>query len=418
MQELKELGLRYGDRCTVVSPTKPRKTHALTRTTWDVVPELDRTRLSAADVICVPGAAARSFHWRLELANVLGEARYLLRTLDGAPFALNGQWSREAFVSDRDTLGIDRCLRLEFHRHRPREELRATAWPAGLDDQVVRASSLPVLLQGETGTGKGFLAQEVHRESGRSGQFVALNLSALASGLVESELFGHQRGAFTGATRDTDGALAAAHNGTLFLDEVDSLSTDLQLKLLHFLDSGSYRRVGDQRLRRTSARLIFAAGRPLEPLVQEKSMRADFYFRLQQGVVAELPPLRNSVASIRRHCLAFALEKNVTVAERLIDFYQTLPWPGNVRQLRGHLAAKVARSSTRKLDFDLWDEKLLVLSSDLAGLREEHRPVRRMEAVKREYARYAFARCGRDLARTARELAVNTKTLRSWLAAQ
>jgi len=415
VQELKELGLRYGDRCTVISPARPKKTHALNRTAWDVVPEVDRGRLSSAAVISVPGAAARSFHWRLELATVLGEARYLLRTLDGAPFALNGQWSREAFVSDRDTLGIDHCLRLEFHRHRLQDELRATPWPAGLDDQAVRASQLPVLLQGETGTGKGFHAEEIHRASGRAGQFVALNLSALSSSLVESELFGHKRGAFTGATRDHDGALAAAHNGTLFLDEVDSLSKDLQLKLLHFLDSGSYRRVGDTRLRSTSARLIFAAGRSLEAVVKDNGMRADFYFRLHQGVVAELGPLRDSVESIRRHCLAFALEKNVTVAERLISFYQTLPWPGNVRQLRGHLAAKVARSSTRKLDFDLWDEKLLVLSSDLCGLSEAERPLRRMEEVKREYARYAYARCGRELAGTARELGVNKKTLKAWL---
>lgn len=416
MQQLKHSGLRYGDTCAVITPAKPRRRVCLNRTKMDIVPEGDPSS-GGVPVIGVPGAPARSFRWRMELVPVDGEPRYLLRSIDGTPFTLNGQWGREAFLEGSDTLGLVTPGRLEFQREDPAQLVRYPTWPEALRDTRVMESSLPVLLQGETGTGKSHLAREIHQRSGRAGEFVSLNVSALAPGLVESELFGHKKGAFTGAVADRQGALAAANGGTLFLDEVDSLTKELQVKLLLFLDQGGFRRVGDSREERTTARLIFAAGRRLDLLVATGEVRADFYFRLSQGVVAELRPLRERPELIERHCQLFCLESSVVVSPRLLEFYKTLPWPGNLRQLRGHLTAKKIRSRTRKLDFDEWDERLLTMTSDLKGIARELERVLPMDRVKRDYARKAFQLFQGDYATTARQLGVSQKTLRVWLAA-
>lgn len=414
MQQLKLTGLRYGDSCAVITPSRPSRRIPLNRTKWDIVPEGDQERENVP-LICVPGAQARSFRWRLELVPVQEESRFLLRSIDGTPFTVNGQWGREAFLEGHDTLGLDSPGRLEFRREGLAYAHLPPAMPEALQDPRVLTSSLPVLLQGETGTGKSHLAREIHAQSGRRGAFVTLNVASLAAGLVETELFGHKRGAFTGAHADRPGALAQASDGTLFLDEIDSLTPELQVKLLLFLDRGFYRPVGAVREERTNARMIFASGRSLRRLVSAGGMRADFYFRLGQGVVADLRPLRECPEEITRHCQLFGIENQVVVGSRLTDFYRTLPWPGNVRQLYGHLLAKKVRSKTRKLDFDGWDERLLTMSSDLSGIASTDEPLRPMEDVKRHYARQAFQRCRGEVTRTARELGVNPKTLKAWL---
>lgn len=414
MQQLKLTGLRYGDTCAVITPARPSRRISLNRTKWDIVPEGDQERENIP-LISVPGAAPRSFRWRLELVPVQEEPRFLLRSIDGTPFTVNGQWGREAFLEGHDTLGLASPGRLEFHRVGALNPQLPPSLPETLQDQRILSSSLPVLLQGETGTGKSYLAREIHKHSGRSGAFVTLNVASLAQGLVETELFGHKRGAFTGAHADRAGALAQASGGTLFLDEIDSLAPELQVKLLLFLDHGYFRPVGATREERTDARMIFAAGRSLKKLVAQGSMRSDFFFRLSQGVMADLRPLREKPEEITRHCQLFGIENSIVVSSKLTDFYRSLPWPGNVRQLYGHLMAKKIRSKTRKLDFDGWDEKLLTMSSELSGIAGSDHPIQSMEAVKRDYARQAFQRCQGEVTRTARELGVNPKTLKAWL---
>ena len=408
-------GLRYGDYCTIVPAAGHRRKLRLNRTSWDILPEGDA--VSSHPTISIPGMAARSFKWRLELSELSGgESRFLLRSLDGRPFALNGQWAKEAYVESKDTLCPEGHSRIEFTAHRPADEFRAPQFPPVLDDGKVMTSRLSVLLQGETGTGKGHLAREIHRRSGRLGSFVAINVQAFAHGVVESELFGHKKGAFTGALNDRKGAIAQANGGTLFIDEVDSLPKELQTKLLLFLDDQRYRPVGSEREEAGNARLIFAAGRPLHQVVARGDMRADFYYRLGQGVTIDLRSLRENPSDIRRHCELFALENHISIGERLTQFYETLPWPGNVRQLRGHLQMKKIRSKTRKLDFDDLDEALMTMSSDLVGLPQLTGPIRSMEDVKRAYASWAMERGRHELGWTAKQLGVNPKTLRQWLA--
>lgn len=415
MHQLKHTGLRYGDTCRVVSPWKNCRKISLNRTCWDILPESD-TPFSKLPVIGIPGAKPRSFRWRLELQSIEGEPRFLLKSIDGSPFVLNGQWSREAFVEGADTLGLEKLGRLEFCREAAQNDFLPPQWPEVLKDERVLKSSLPILIFGETGTGKSHLAQEIHRRSERTGEFVMLNMSSVAESLLESELFGHRRGSFTGAVKDRAGALASARGGTLFLDEVDSLSKEIQVKLLHFLDHGKFRAVGGDREEMTNARLIFASGRPLTGLVKAGVIRSDLYFRMSQGVTVGLDNLRDHPHSIVKHCQLFAIEEKVSLSQRLIDFYTTLPWPGNVRQLRGHLFGKKVRSKTGKLDFDESDEKLLVMSSDLMGMDQvSAMRMRTIDEVKREYARAAYRHNQGQLYKTAKELKVNPKTLKLWV---
>ena len=412
MQQLRLSGLKLGDVCSVVSPVGPRRRITLNRTCWDIVPAEDQG--SGGQLISIPGAKPRSFHWRLELVPVLDEPRFLLRSMDGTPFSLNGQWGRESFIERHDTLGFESPARLEFAPSLAHLTTHESAFSdLNLDDRVI-ASSLPILLRGETGTGKSHLAQEIHRRSGRPGPLVSLNIASLSSGLVEAELFGHKRGSFTGAHADRKGALAQARNGTLFLDEVDSLTLEMQTKLLTALDHGVFRPVGGEREEQSNARLLFAAGRKLEQLVGRGLMRADFFYRLSHGALVEMTPLRNDPKLIARHCQFFAIENQVIVPERLVEFYCTLPWPGNIRQLLGHLAAKKVRSKTRKLDFDRWDDKLLTMPSDLIHLEQEA-SILPMDEVKRRYARKVFQQCRGELGAAARVLRVNPKTLKAWL---
>jgi DNA-binding NtrC family response regulator len=198
----------------------------------------------------------------------------------------------------------------------------------------VAQSSLPVLITGETGTGKEVVAAAVHRESQRAGAFVPLNCAALPANLVESMLFGHRKGAFTGATADQEGAFTRADGGTLFLDEVGELSLEAQPKLLRVLEDGEVTPVGANRTTRVDARLVTATNVPLESAVAGGRFRQDLFGRLA-GVTLHTPPLRDrieDVPTLFSHFLPEALRARPASA----DFVEALllhPWPQNVREL-------------------------------------------------------------------------------------
>jgi len=213
----------------------------------------------------------------------------------------------------------------------------------------VATSDLPVLILGATGTGKELATRELHHRSGRSGALVAVNCSAFAEGLLESELFGHVKGAFTGADRDRRGAIEAARGGTLFLDEVADLSPRLQSLLLRVLQEREIRRVGSDQSIRVDVRFAAATHRPLEELAETGSFRRDLLFRLQ-GAVLRLPPL-----STRRHEFPFLVPRLVVkaaaaakrpvpaLAPGLPQALARLAWPGNVRELLHALERAILR---------------------------------------------------------------------------
>ncbi len=213
----------------------------------------------------------------------------------------------------------------------------------------VAASELPVLILGPTGSGKELAAQELHRRSGRTGPLVAVNCSAFAEGLLESELFGHLKGAFTGADRDRRGAIEMARGGTLFLDEVADLSPRLQSLLLRVLQEHEVRRVGSDHAVKVDVRFAAATHRALEDLATAGTFRRDLLFRLQ-GAVLRLPSL-----AARRHEFPFlvprlaaraaqAMKRPIpALAPGLPQALARLPWPGNVRELLHALERAVLR---------------------------------------------------------------------------
>ncbi len=205
----------------------------------------------------------------------------------------------------------------------------------------VAPSMATVLLLGESGTGKELVARAVHEASPRAGRaLVPVECSSLTETLFESELFGHERGAFTGANTSRAGLVEAASGGTLFLDEVGDIPLTMQVKLLRLLESGTYRRVGSTEVRHADIRVVAATHRPLEQMVREGKFREDLYFRLSTFPIG-LPPLRDRAGDIA--LLAEALLQRVAPQRRLrlspdaLARLAQLPFPGNVRELRNLL---------------------------------------------------------------------------------
>lgn len=197
-----------------------------------------------------------------------------------------------------------------------------------------------VLITGESGSGKEMVANTVHAASQRSDQaFIALNCGALSPELIDSELFGHVKGAFTGALRDHKGVFEQAEGGTLFLDEVTEMPLDQQVKLLRVLESGEYRKVGGTSTLHTNVRVIAATNRNPKKAVADKVLREDLYFRLAQFPLV-VPPLRergSDVMGLARHFLAYrnAQEKSgKAISESALERIKAHTWPGNVRELK------------------------------------------------------------------------------------
>lgn len=198
----------------------------------------------------------------------------------------------------------------------------------------IARTNLSVYIEGETGTGKDVLASLIHAWSeNASGPFIPLNCGALTATLAESELFGHTKGAFTGAHRDRPGALLQAHHGTLFLDEVADLSLEIQAKLLRFLENGEVRPVGSDRILHSQTRVICATHKPLLSLVKEGKFRRDLYYRLA-SLTLEIPALRHRPSDIEFFAREFSKYSGHTLAHSAVLKLKSYEWPGNVRELK------------------------------------------------------------------------------------
>jgi two-component system response regulator AtoC len=213
-----------------------------------------------------------------------------------------------------------------------------------------------VLVTGESGTGKEVLARAIHRMSPRAERsFVAINCAAIPEHLLESELFGHTKGSFTGATADRAGLFELAHEGTLLLDEVGDLPLELQAKLLRVLEEGEVRRVGGREPRKVDVRVLAATAKPLEQEVDRGGFRADLFYRLNV-VRLHLPPLRERPEDIPALLAHFArqaaqrLGHPVSVTPAALAALTHYPWPGNVRELRNAVERAAVLGGDRQLD--------------------------------------------------------------------
>lgn len=203
----------------------------------------------------------------------------------------------------------------------------------------VAAADSSVLIVGESGTGKELVANTIHLASHRSGPLVSINCAALSAELVESELFGHVKGAFTGAIKQHDGVFEQAKGGTLFLDEIAEMPLDIQVKLLRVMENGEFRPVGSSFTKTANVRIITATNRCLLTAITEQRFREDLYFRLAQFPIL-VPALRErgkDIMNLVHHFLAYRNAKNgraKTISPSAQKLLQTYHWPGNVRQLR------------------------------------------------------------------------------------
>ncbi|HXI21710.1 MAG TPA: sigma-54 dependent transcriptional regulator, partial [Gemmatimonadales bacterium] len=225
----------------------------------------------------------------------------------------------------------------------------------------VAGTDATVLIRGETGTGKELIARAIHAASSRRGRpLVAVNCGAIASGLVESELFGHERGAFTGALARKIGRFEQADGGTLFLDEIGDLAPELQVKLLRVLQEGELTRVGGTQPIRVDVRVIAATHRDLPGMVQQGGFRQDLYYRLNVFPIL-VPPLRDrreDIPLLAEHLTAryaARMGKRIdTIPQALLDRLVAYPWPGNIRELANLLERAVIVTPGRTLQLPEW----------------------------------------------------------------
>jgi transcriptional regulator with PAS, ATPase and Fis domain len=231
--------------------------------------------------------------------------------------------------------------------------------------QVAR-SHASVLLLGETGTGKELIAKAIHQLSLRgSGPFVRVNCGALSESLLESELFGHVRGSFTGAIANRTGRFEAAHTGTIFLDEINSTTPKLQVKLLRVLQEREFERVGDTQTIRVDTRVIAASNRDLLVEVEAERFREDLYYRLNV-VPIHLPPLRDrpeDIPQLVAHFLNIYNEENdryvAHIHPKALEILQNYHWPGNVRELQNYVERTVVMASGDELTVELLPAAIL-----------------------------------------------------------
>ena len=316
-------------------------------------------------------------------------------------------------------LAVERVLARARQDHRETEALvgHSAAWQRALAQaQQAAATDADVLIEAESGTGKELVARMIHRLSRRSsGPFVALNCTAFPEALLESELFGHTRGAFTGAVGTRPGKFEAASGGTMLLDEVGEMPLSLQPKLLRALQEREFDRLGSNQTVRVDIRVIATTNRPLEAGVREERFRADLYYRLNV-IPLTLPPLRErpeDIAELAEHFarLYAPAGKSVTFSAEVLSQLQQQRWPGNVRELGNFVRRAVALSGGSEIGMEAFEYGKVPPAS--ARLGAEWKPGLSLGEMERRLFAMTLDATGGNRARAAELLGVSLRTVRN-----
>lgn len=409
-QDLCQYGVKFQDFVEVSNVYMRKRKVRLMRNSLSIRPAKDSQGVVSSKEFLLPILKSQNFHFSLEFekfSEFSNQGCFVFKSLSGHPFTINGTYSKMSYVERGDVI------------HLPDSELKFSSFEID-SSKVCEASELsskiisddiPVLLEGETGTGKSRMARVIHQRRKMPGNFVHLNIGAIPQTLVESELFGHTKGAFTGAACDKVGAIKKAHKGTLFLDEIDSLSKEMQIKLLLFLDDHSFSPIGGYQPEKVSTKVIFASGRPLADMVETGRLRKDFFYRVTCAHQIKLKPLRHDPLKITEFCQAFALKHRLVITKPLLDFYTQFPWPGNYRQLSSHLKKKQSLTKGNKLilneeDRLLEDEKMRIV---------EPEQIVSMNALKKSYAGRVLRMCANNYSQASKQLEMTPRTLKNLL---
>lgn len=387
----------------IVEPFDSRKSEIrLTRTKLEIFLQKGGSFQKSGCSLCLRGMGD-SARFEMNLIEEGGDNYFEIKALGNIPFLHNGTPTFHSRLRRNDRIDMDfnRFIIRSEKQKKDSLHLPIESWPR----------EMFINLEGETGTGKSTLAKKFHDKFvGENYPFVQVNLSAFSENLLESELFGHEKGAFTGATRDRRGAIERASKGTLFIDELDSLPLHLQVKLLTFLDNGSYQKVGGERNNQSSCRIIFASGRPLKRLVETNMLRKDLYFRLSSGFNFRLSPLRKKTKLIEDIMNSFEVENGVTLSRDLRNLYLKLVWPGNIRQFKSHLMRKMYEDpSVSYLRMTNSDLELQDIDLCIRFEQEEVIPLREM---KIKYCKSVLLKSQGATEEAARKLGIAPSTLR------
>ncbi len=289
----------------------------------------------------------------------------------------------------------------------------------------VAPTDVTVLVHGESGTGKELVAEAIHQHSARTnGPFIVFDCSAVQRNLMESELFGHLRGSFTGAHTSRKGAMSDADGGTLFLDEIGELDLELQPKLLRALEKREVRPVGSNERRRVDVRIVAATHRDLKQMVAEGSFREDLYYRLNV-VPVRLPPLRQrpeDIPLLVHHFMqdtqrGAAVKRALTISFETMQRLQSHPWQGNVRELRNYIQRASVLSAGEELEIELDSSDVADTNDSAEGLPVhfdlpfKDAKARLVDAFEREYWARALERHRWNVSAAARETGLHRKSL-------
>jgi two-component system response regulator HydG len=276
-----------------------------------------------------------------------------------------------------------------------------------------------VLVRGESGSGKELVARALHFEgTRRAGPFVAVNCTALPHSLLESELFGHVKGAFTGATTARRGLFVEADGGTLFLDEIGDMAPELQARLLRVLEDGEVRAVGADGARTVDVRVVAATHQDLEARVKDGRFRADLFYRLNV-ITLRVPSLRErgeDIPALVEHFLAQARARNPRsgvqrFSREAVAALCVLPWPGNVRELENLVQRMVVLGMEETVDLAQLQPHLPVPGPDTHPLAAAQRDIVPLRQLESEYITWVVARCGGNKTRAAELLGIDVSTI-------
>jgi two-component system response regulator HydG len=331
---------------------------------------------------------------------------FLRRALDESALRQEAQSLREAFSRPLDDMvGDSPAMREVFALLRR-----------------VASSSAPVLLLGETGSGKGLMARALHKESRRaSAPFVVINCAAIPDALLESELFGHVKGAFTGASSDRAGLFEQADRGTLFLDEIGEMTPPLQAKLLRVLETGKIRAVGADAEKQVDVRIVAATHRSLRQRASQGLFREDLLYRLDV-VSLELPPLRERVDDLPRLIQKFAHDAQLRnpdsqplrLSPAVLEALSRYAWPGNVRELEHVIERLTLLCPNGVASLDDLPKSIGAASSTTSELSFGDRVIP-MRELQRRYVAWALQQLGGAKMATCERLGIDAKTLKRWL---
>lgn len=285
---------------------------------------------------------------------------------------------------------------------------------------IIAATPATVLILGESGTGKELIAHSIHQQSVRSSQpMVSINCSALSDTLVESELFGHKKGSFTGADSDRPGKLKTAHNGTLFLDEIGELPLSIQAKFLRFLESGECQTVGEETSKKLDVRIIAATNRDLRQCVSNGTFREDLYYRLNV-IPLTLPPLRdrgNDISLLLKHyaqhfAITYQLDK-ISFSSSAIKILSQYQWPGNIREIKNFTERMAILNHGKTIQIENIPGEYLPVDSNITDAIPFKLPIAglNLEDMEISFINQALNKTAGNRSRAARLLGLTRDTL-------